>query len=150
MAVIPEKTGNAGLELIKRFEGLRLDKYQDAVGKWTIGYGHLILPEERFDRALTPEEATALLQRDLLRTEQGVRRCVTVDLNPNQFDALVCFTFNLGVGNLQSSTLLRLLNQHQYLEAAEQFPRWNRAGGVVLNGLTRRREAERQLFLLPV
>lgn len=147
MAVMPEKTGAAGLALIEQFEGLRLAKYRDAVGKWTIGYGHLILPGENFDHPLTEAQAGELLQQDLRQSEQAVRRYVTVDLNQNQFDALVSFTFNLGPGSLKSSTLLRLLNQHKYPEAAEQFLRWNRAGGAVLSGLTRRRTAERALFL---
>ncbi len=76
-----------------------------------------------------------------------MHRLVTVDLDQDQFDALVSFTFNLGAGNLQSSTLLKLLNQGEYTQAADQFLRWNKAGGRVLPGLTRRREAERALFL---
>ncbi|EIZ8956843.1 lysozyme [Cronobacter sakazakii] len=147
MANIPTNTGVPGVELIKSFEGLRLDKYQDAIGKWTIGYGHLILPNENFPRSLTLQEAEDLLRADLGMTERGIRQIVKVDLNQNQFDALVSFAFNVGLGNLQSSTLLRLLNQGSYREAAEQFLRWNKAGGNVLAGLTRRREAERLLFL---
>lgn len=147
MANLPQHIGEAGLALIKSFEGLRLEKYKDAVGKWTIGYGHLILPNESFPRPITEAEAEALLRADLQMTERGVHKLVTVDLNQNQFDALVSFTFNLGAGNLQTSTLLKLLNQGQYAQAADQFPRWNKAGGKVLAGLTRRREAERGLFL---
>ncbi len=146
----PINTGAAGLNLIKSFEGLRLDKYQDAIGKWTIGYGHLILPTESFTRPLTNQEAEDLLRADLGMTERGIRRLVTVDLNQNQFDGLVAFAFNVGLGNLQNSTLLRLLNQGSYDIAGDQFLRWNRAGGNVLAGLTRRREAERSLFLSPV
>lgn len=149
MANQPLNTGSAGLELIKSFEGLRLEKYRDAVGKWTIGYGHLILENESFPGALTLAEAEDLLRADLNMTERGVRRQVTVDLNQNQFDALVAFAFNVGLGNLQSSTLLRLLNQGQYPAAADQLPRWNKAGGKELLGLTRRRAAERKLFLTP-
>ncbi|ANR79919.1 muraminidase [Kosakonia sacchari] len=150
MANQPQSTGAGGLALIKSFEGLRLEKYKDAVGKWTIGYGHLILPDEKFPHAITEAEAEALLRTDLLMTERGVHKAVTVDLNQNQFDALVAFTFNLGAGNLQSSTLLKLLNQGEYAQAADQFLRWNKAGGKVLAGLTRRREAERALFVKPV
>lgn len=146
----PQHTGAGGIALIKSFEGLRLEKYQDAVGKWTIGYGHLILPTESFPHAITEAEAEALLRSDLQMTERGVHKAVTVALNQNQFDALVSFTFNLGAGNLQSSTLLKLLNQGEYTQAAEQFLRWNKAGGKVLTGLTRRREAERKLFLTAV
>lgn len=150
MAEQPQSTGDAGVALIKSFEGLRLEKYRDAVGKWTIGYGHLILPNESFPRALTEAEADELLRDDLGVTERSIHRLVTVDLNQNQFDALVAFTFNLGAGNLQTSTLLKLLNQGEYAQAADQFPRWNKAGGKVLAGLTRRREAERALFLKAV
>lgn len=147
MANQPQHTGDAGVALIKSFEGLRLEKYRDAVGKWTIGYGHLILPNENFPRPITEAEADALLRKDLQTSERGVHRLVTVDLDQDQFDALVSFTFNLGAGNLQSSTLLKLLNQGEYTQAADQFLRWNKAGGRVLSGLTRRREAERALFL---
>ncbi|MBS1204072.1 MAG: muraminidase [Proteobacteria bacterium] len=150
MANQPANTGAAGLTLIKSFEGLSLEKYRDAVGKWTIGYGHLILPQENFPQALSKVEAEDLLRADLGMTERGVHRLVTVDLNQNQFDALVAFTFNVGVGNLQDSTLLRLLNQGQYQAAADQLPRWNKAGGKILPGLTRRRDAERALFMAPV
>ncbi|APG16281.1 lysozyme [Kosakonia radicincitans] len=150
MANQPANTGAAGLTLIKSFEGLSLEKYRDAVGKWTIGYGHLILPNENFPQALSKVEAEDLLRADLGMTERGVHRLVTVDLNQNQFDALVAFAFNVGLGNLQNSTLLRLLNQGQYQEAADQLPRWNKAGGKILAGLTRRRDAERALFMAPV
>ncbi|SCC29869.1 lysozyme [Kosakonia oryziphila] len=150
MANQPANTGAAGLTLIKSFEGLSLEKYRDAVGKWTIGYGHLILPQENFPQALSNKEAEDLLRADLGMTERGVHRLVTVDLNQNQFDALVAFAFNVGLGNLQDSTLLRLLNQGQYQAAADQLPRWNKAGGKILPGLTRRRDAERALFMAPV
>ncbi|MEG0233115.1 MAG: lysozyme [Hafnia sp.] len=143
----PTVTGEAGLRLIKEFEGLRLAKYLDAVGKWTIGYGHLILPNENYDQPISLDVANALLRADLKRTEEGVRNSVTVAINQNQFDALVSFAFNLGVGNLKSSTLLRLLNEGNIFAAADQFLRWNKAGGRELPGLTRRRRAERDLFI---
>ncbi|KKI42469.1 muraminidase [Obesumbacterium proteus] len=143
----PTVTGEAGLRLIKEFEGLRLAKYLDAVGKWTIGYGHLILPNENYDQPISLDVANALLRADLKRTEEGVKNSVTVTINQNQFDALVSFAFNLGVGNLKSSTLLRLLNEGNIFAAADQFLRWNKAGGRELPGLTRRRRAERDLFI---
>lgn len=143
----PTVTGEAGLRLIKEFEGLRLAKYLDAVGKWTIGYGHLILPNENYDQPISLDVANALLRADLKRTEEGVRNSVTVTINQNQFDALVSFAFNLGVGNLKNSTLLRLLNEGNIFAAADQFLRWNKAGGRELPGLTRRRRAERDLFI---
>ena len=147
MANIPTNTGVPGVELIKSFEGLRLDKYQDAIGKWTIGYGHLILPNENFPRPLMLQEAEDLLRADLGMTERGIRQMVKVDLNQNQFDALVSFAFNLGPANLKSSTLLRKVNSGDFNGAAEEFPKWNHAGGQVLAGLTARRNAEKNLFL---
>ncbi|MGC0151058.1 lysozyme [Chromobacterium vaccinii] len=134
-----------GVALIKQFEGLRLSAYQDAVGVWTIGYGHTGA-DVRAGRTIDQAKAGQLLAADLARFEQGVTRLVAVDVSQDQFDALVCFSYNLGLGNLQSSTLLRLLNTGDYAGAAAQFPRWNRAGGQVLAGLTRRRLAEQSLF----
>ncbi|QOZ81965.1 MULTISPECIES: lysozyme [Chromobacterium] len=138
-----------GIKLIQQFEGLRLKAYQDAVGVWTIGYGHTG-PDVTPGLVITQAQADALLARDLSRFETGVTRLVQVPLNQNQFDALVSFSYNLGLGSLQNSTLLRLLNQRDYAGAAAQFPRWNKAGGKVLPGLTRRRAAEQALFLQPV
>lgn len=141
------QTGREGIELIKGFEGLRLSKYQDVVGKWTIGYGHLILPNESFPNPLTEKQAEDLLRKDLATSEAGVTRQVKVKLSQQQFDALVSFTFNLGAGNLQSSTLLKKLNAGDYSGAADELLRWNKAGGKEVAGLTRRRAAERKLFL---
>ncbi|OQS34560.1 lysozyme [Chromobacterium haemolyticum] len=138
-----------GVKLIQQFEGLRLKAYQDAVGVWTIGYGHTG-PDVTPGLVITQAQADALLARDLSRFETGVTRLAAVPLHQNQFDALVSFSYNLGLGSLQNSTLLRLLNQRDYAGAAAQFPRWNKAGGKVLPGLTRRRAAEQALFLQPV
>ncbi|WP_043632630.1 lysozyme [Chromobacterium haemolyticum] len=140
------KTSANGIKLIQGFEGLRLKAYQDSVGIWTIGYGHTG-PDVTPGMVITQAQADALLARDLNRFESGVTRLVQVPLNQNQFDALVCFSFNLGLGALQGSTLLRLLNAGDYAGAAAQFPRWNKAGGKELPGLTRRRAAEQALFL---
>lgn len=140
-------TGAKGVALIKTFEGLRLEKYQDVVGKWTIGYGHLILPDESFSAAIPEAQADALLRQDLGISEKAVNQYVIVPLTQNQFDALVSFTFNLGIGNLKSSTLLRVLNARQYQDAANEFLRWDKAGGKQVAGLTRRRTAERALFI---
>lgn len=146
MSNLPQNTGQAGINLIKEFEGLELSKYRDAVGLWTIGYGHLIRSGETFERSLTEQEAEALLRKDLLESERGIRRLVSVPLTQNQFDALVSFVFNVGVGRLATSTLLKKLNAQDYRGAADELPKWNRAGGNVLEGLTRRRQAERALF----
>lgn len=143
----PEHTGEDGIELIKRFEGLRLRRYLDAVGKPTIGYGHLILPHEKFDAPLTAAGAESLLKKDLRSHELALRKLVRVNITQQQFDALMGFVFNLGPGRLQSSTLLRCLNAGQFQRAADQFLVWNKAGGKPLAGLTKRRQAERKLFL---
>ncbi|KVV53112.1 muraminidase [Burkholderia territorii] len=147
MANQPEHTGEQGIALIKQFEGLRLARYLDAVGKPTIGYGHLILPNERFTRPLTPAEAEALLRRDLRGAELNLRKLLRVPVTQQQFDALMSFVFNLGAGRLRSSTLLRYLNAGASTRAADQFLVWNKAGGKPLAGLTKRRRAERALFL---
>lgn len=143
------QTCDEGVDLIKKWEGLRLKPYKDAVGLWTVGYGHLILPQERYG-TLTEEEAEALLRKDLIKAERAVMALVSVDLSDGEFGALVSFVFNLGAGALKSSRLRRVLNEGEYEEAADQFLRWNKAGGRVLKGLTRRRSDERDLFLSDV
>ena len=142
------KTNAAGISLIKQFEGVRLTAYQDMVGVWTIGYGHTG-PEVKKGLSITQQQADQLLAADLQTFETGVGKAVTVPLNANQFSALVSFSYNLGLANLQSSTLLRLLNQGDYAGAAAQFPRWDRAGGQIVAGLRRRRQAEQALFQTP-
>ena len=134
-----------GLALTEQFEGLRLEAYQDSVGVWTIGYGHTG-PDVHAGLTITQEQASALLLQDAGTAVAAVNRLVTVPLTQNQFDALVDFVFNLGSGNFAKSTLLRELNAGNTAAAAAQFLVWNRAGGVVLPGLTRRRQAEAELF----
>lgn len=142
----PKRTNQNGLLLIKSFEGLRLKAYRDAVGIWTIGYGTTRGVQPGME--ISEEQAEAFLQEDLARFEQAIADSVKVPINDNQFAALVSFTYNVGSGALRSSTLLRLLNAKDHVRAiADQFPRWNKAGGRVLAGLTRRRNAERALFL---
>ena len=141
------KVSDRGIKLIQEFEGCSLVPYQDIVGKWTIGYGHLIRPTDDFDAPLTLSQATALLCDDLSKFEAWVLGYVTVDINQNQFDALVSFTYNLGPGALQKSSLLRKLNAGDYAGAAEEFPKWCKAGGKEIAGLLRRRNAEKDLFL---
>lgn len=141
----PKRTNSNGLQLIKSFEGLRLEAYQDAVGVWTIGYGTTrnVTPGMKISQA----KAEEFLQDDLERFEKAVNEAITVSINDNQFSALVAFTYNVGSGALRSSTLRKKLNQGDTLGAADEFLRWNKAGGRVLAGLTRRRRAERALFL---
>jgi lysozyme len=134
-----------GVKLIKSFEGMELEAYQDTVGVWTIGYGHTKTAEPGM--VITEAKAEELLRQDLEEFEEAVTEAVQVSINSNQFSALVSFCFNLGADSLFQSTLLKLLNQGDFQGAADQFPRWNKAGRQVLEGLTRRRKAERALFL---
>jgi lysozyme len=139
------KISKKGLDLIKEYEGLELKAYKDSVGVLTIGYGSTgshVKP----GMTITAQEAEALLLKDVERFEEGVSAAVKVPLNQNQFDALVSFSFNLGLGSLQKSTLLRKLNAGDYAGAQAEFKRWNKAGGIVLRGLVRRRASEALLF----
>lgn len=142
------RISQAGLDLIKRSEGCRLEAYPDPAtgGKpWTIAYGHTgsdVSP----GKVITQAEADRLLDEDLDLFERGVSRLVTVELTQGQFDALVCFAFNLGLGALGQSTLLKMVNAGDFDGAAAQFSRWNKAAGKVLPGLVNRRLAEAQLF----
>ena len=144
------QASDKGIALIKQFEGCKLTAYQDSVGVWTIGYGWTKPVDGKPIRAgmtIKQETAERLLKTGLVSYENDVSRLVKVDLTQGQFDALVSFTYNLGARSLSTSTLLRKLNAGDYAGAADEFLRWNKAGGKVLNGLTRRREAERALFL---
>lgn len=140
------KTSQKGIDLIKEFEGYSASVYEDVVGKRTIGYGHLILPNENF-YSIGKEQAEAILRADLAIAEKAVCDLVTTPLAQNEFDAMVSFTFNLGRNALKNSTLLRLLNAGEIDAAADQILRWDHAGGKVVAGLTRRRVAERSLFV---
>ena len=144
--------------ILTRFEGLHdlqadglIHPYHDPVGYPTIGYGTLLSHERHADLAQWPPITKALAD-DLMMTEAGkvfasVLRLVKVPVNDGQVAALVDFAYNLGAGALRASTLLRMLNRGDYEGAAEQFLRWNKAGGRILRGLTLRRMAERELFL---
>ena len=138
-------TNEKGVRLIKSFEGLRLSAYQDAVGIWTIGYGTTsnVYP----GMAITQARAEELLRNDLKRFEAAVNQFVEVPLNADQFSALVAIAYNIGENAFASSTLLKKLNKNDYAGAAEEFLKWVYAGGRVLAGLVRRRNAERALFL---
>jgi len=134
-----------GLALTEQFEGLQLTAYQDPVGVWTIGYGHTG-PDVVPGLTITQEQASDLLLQDVSGAVAAVNRLVTIPLTQNQFDALVDFTFNVGQGNLASSTLLRELNAGNTAGAAAQFLVWVYAKGVELPGLVTRRQAEAALF----
>lgn len=138
------KISQKGIEVIKKFEGCKLEAYKCPAGVWTIGYGTTKGVTDGMK--ITKEKAEELLKLDIDKFEKTVLKLVKVDLNQSQFDALVSFTYNLGEGNLSKSTLLKMLNNKDYYGASQEFIRWNKAGGKVLNGLIRRREAERNLF----
>ncbi|AOX41410.1 lysozyme [Pseudomonas aeruginosa] len=142
------RTSQRGIDLIKSFEGLRLSAYQDSVDVWTIGYG-TTRGVTRY-MTITVEQAERMLANDIQRFEPELDKLVKVELNQNQWDAMMSFVYNLGAANLASSTLLKLLNRGDYQGAADQFPRWVNAGGKRLEGLARRRAAERALFLEPL
>ena len=139
-----------GIDLISSFEGIRLNAYDDGVGVWTIGIGTTVYPNgvkvKKGDKC-TLEQAKEYFAHDLKRFESSVNKLVKVPLSQNQFDALVSLTYNIGSGAFNNSTLLKKLNKGDYQGAADQFLVWNKAGGKVLKGLVRRREAERALFL---
>lgn len=136
---------NPAIPLIKEFEGCKLKAYKCPADVWTIGYGHTDGVKEGDE--ITQQEADRLLASDVELFTSGVQRLVSSDISRNQLGALTSFAFNVGLGNLRHSTLLKLVNAEDFAGAADQFLRWNKAGGKVLPGLTRRREAERQLFL---
>lgn len=140
-------TSDAGVQFIANFEGFRGSPYRDAVGVWTIGYGHThgVGPNSR---PITRAQALELLKRDLATEyEAGVTRYVKVALNQNQFDALVSFVYNLGTGILPGSSLLAAINSRRWKSAADHMLAYDHAGGQVLEGLRRRRQAEAALFL---
>jgi lysozyme len=141
-------TSEAGINFIKAFEGLRLRAYPDpgsGRAPWTIGYG--TTKGVRLGMVITKAQAEEMFRRDLREIEQVVNDLIKVEITQTMFDALVSFAYNVGVGNLRRSTLLKNLNQGDIQGAADQLLRWNRARGRVLPGLTRRRVAERDLFL---
>ena len=136
--------GYNGTKILKFFEGCRLTAYQDSVGVWTIGYGHT---KGVYDgMTITQEEAEQMLLTELEEYEGYVEKYVTVPLTQNQFDALVVWVYNLGPTNFRNSTLLKELNSGNYTAAGKEITRWNKAGGKVLAGLVKRREAEAELF----
>ena len=133
-----------GIALIKKFEGCELEAYQCSAGVWTIGYGHTKDIVEGM--TISKEQAEEMLVDELHEYENYINKYVTVALSQNQFDALVSWVYNLGPANLKASTMLKVLNKGQYEEVPAQMKRWNKAGGKVLEGLIRRREAEACLF----
>ena len=141
------RINDAGLEIIKASEGLRLEAYSFG-GRSYIGYGHQQRPGE--PRRITQEEADRLLREDVKIAEDGVRALLTRRANANQFSAMVSLAYNIGVGNFGRSRVWRRFNEGDIQGAADAFLTHNRAGGVVLDHLTERRRQERAMFLTPV
>lgn len=143
------KISSNGAAVLKYFEDCHLKAYPDpgtGGAPWTIGWGHTG-PEVKRGLVWTQQQADSALLADLHRFETAVSAIVRVELTQGQFDALVCFAYNVGVGAFQNSTLLKMLNARNYDGAAGQFKRWNKSGGKVMRGLVRRRAAEQCLFL---
>lgn len=139
----------AGLDTVKEFEGLRLKAYKCPAAVWTIGYGHtsaagnpIVTPE----LAITEDEAEEILARDMGQYEDAVRKFVKVEITQGQFDALVDFAYNAGVGALQKSTLLKKVNAEKFDEVPAEFMKWTKGGGRELPGLVRRRRADVKLW----
>ena len=134
--------------LIKEFEGLRLTAYTCPAGVWTIGYGHTkgVKRGMKIDQA----QADRLLDIDLIDVARSIRQLVKVYINDNQAQALVSFVFNIGSGAFEKSTLLRKINNRDFLAASLEFRKWVYAKGTKLPGLIRRRKAEKELFNEPV
>ncbi len=148
------RLSQTGLNLIKQFEGCLLKAYKCPAGIWTIGYGHTGSAKE--GQVISQKQADDLLEKDVQKFVEGVNRFIKVELNQNQFDALVSFAFNCGLGSLQSSTLLNFINIKQFDKAALEFDKWNKVRNPktkqleVSTGLTRRRSEEKALFNTPV
>lgn len=138
------KTNQAGIDLIKSFEALRLTAYKDGGGVWTIGWGHT----ETAHKGMTilKAEAEELFRQDLRNVEEAVDRLVETDVNANEYAALVSLVFNIGAKAFAGSALLRKLNIGNTEGAASEFRRWNKDNGKVVAGLVRRRTAEEALF----
>ena len=145
------KISENGLNLIKSFEGLRLKAYKVSESEkyYTIGYGHYGA-DVKPGMTITKKQADELLKKDVDKFVDGVNKLLKVNVNQNQFDALVSFAYNVGLGALKASTLLKLVNKGAFKEASKEFDLWVRSGGKVLAGLVRRREKEKELFLTPV
>lgn len=140
-----------GFNLIKKFEGCKLSAYKPLASEryFTIGYGHYG-KDVTEGETITQAKAEQMLAEDVKFFVAGVSGALKVPVNQNQFDALVSFSYNLGLANLHASDLLTYVNEGQFLDAANEFPKWCHANGVVLQGLVNRREAEKALFLTPV
>lgn len=144
------KVNKLGIDMMHHFEGCKLDAYQCSAKVWTIGWGNTYYadkkPVKQGDK-ITQEQADELFEMVMNEFAFMVKKALTKEISKNKFSALVCFAYNVGMGNLKKSTLLRKLNVNPDDETIpSEFLRWNKAGGKVLNGLTRRRQAEADLY----
>jgi len=135
------------MEIIAEFEGYSSKVYICPGGRSTIGYGHAIKKDEQHFTEINKEQAKALLKEDCLDFLGSIQKALTVDLNNNQLAAILSLCYNIGIGAFQKSTLRRRLNAGEGANAANEFLRWNKVNGQPMAGLTRRREAEKALFL---
>lgn len=144
------KISNRGIELIKQFEGCELEAYADIIGVWTIGFGntyYLDNTKVKKGDKITDKQADELLRETIKGYEIGISKSLKTTIKQNQFDALVCIAYNVGVQAIQKSTLLKLVNKNPNdPKIADEFLKWNKAGGKSVNGLTRRRIAESKLY----
>ena len=139
------RTSQQGIDFIKRYEGLRLNAYKDAVGVWTIGYGHTLTAKEGM--VITEAEAECFLRQDLRTAEDEINKHL-LPLKQHQFDAIASLVFNIGVGAFRKSTLLKRLKMDvNHPDIANQFNRWVYGGGKILPGLVRRRKEEANLYI---
>lgn len=144
--ISPKRLNQAGIDLIKSYEGWSATIYKDVAGYPTIGYGHLVLEHETFPTSISRDEGEALLRADVKRFEDGVNKYVEVPLTQNMFNALVSFSYNVGVNAFSQSTLLRKLNAGDYIGANNELSRWDKAGGQQVKGLAVRRLDEQKEF----
>ena len=145
------RVNEAALTIIKSFEGFSSDPYLDPIGIPTIGFGSIWTSTgDRISMnhpCVNKKQATELLQREVRHVEAAIKKLIKAELTENMFSAVASLAYNIGTGNLQRSTLRIKLNRGRYLDAADEFPKWRKAGGRVLKGLVRRRIAERNLFI---
>jgi len=145
------RVNDKALEIIKAFEGFSSVPYLDPIGIATIGFGSIWdINGDRITMRHVPinnDEATELLRKEVHHVEAAIKKLISAELTENMFSAIGSLTYNIGTGNLQRSTLRIKINRGKYLDAADEFPKWRRAGGRILKGLVRRRQAEKNLFL---
>lgn len=138
-----------GIELIKSFEGFRSMSYKCPGGYWTIGYGHVFKEEElcQYEHGIAEKEGQYFLEQDICKVEKSLKRLVYISLSQNQVDALGSFTFNVGAGALQRSTLRRIINRQEHAQVPQELLKWVWAAGKKHRGLIKRREIEGEVYL---